>query len=435
MAVRKFFQGSSLAHHVGAVRNAPREMIFNRTLLLSMHTICHFDFDSGNSALANRNSVSIVWVGAGVGGGASFFLNDILGRRWSFRLYAAIWILGQVVATSLPTLSGLYVSRIISGLGIGALTVIGPMSIAEIAPSEIRGTLTAWFNVAINMGGTAGAFCVYGVFQNMTGTSLQYRVVWFTPAIFMFLCIVTSFFISESPRWLLLLRGLSLENPRVHLELQEMKTAIQEEQAMNAEGMSGILRGASTIPSSLRRVQQSLVTYGLTQLSGANSVTSYFVPILTFIGIGGDSGRNIFLKCMYSFSKFCFAIIASLFFVDALGRRKSLFVEGADIAHSASTGAIAFIFIHGFGYVVGLYILPYFGSALSQCFHWLFLFAMAYGTPSLLHRPTIGTSGLSVEAMDKVFEGPWFNAARRAHRSPPAHVGVEVDGESGKVVR
>lgn len=101
----------------------------------------------------------------------------------------------------------------------------------------------------------------------MTGTSLQYRVVWFTPAIFLFLCIVTSFFLSESPRWLLLvgrhdeaaqalveLRGLSLENPRVHLELQEMKTAIQEEQAMNAEGMSGILREALTIPSNLRRV-------------------------------------------------------------------------------------------------------------------------------------------------------------------------------------
>ncbi|CBF80575.1 hypothetical protein AN8448.2 [Aspergillus nidulans FGSC A4] len=514
MAVRKFFQGSSLAHHVGAVRNAPREMIFNRTLLFSCILYAmsavplgfqeQFDFDSGNSALANRNFVSIVWVGAGVGGGASFFLNDILGRRWSFRLYAAIWILGQVVATSSPTLSGLYVSRIISGLGIGALTVIGPMSIAEIAPSEIRGTLTAWFNVAMNMGGTAGAFCVYGVFQNMTGTSLQYRVVWFTPAIFLFLCIVASFFISESPRWLLLvgrqeeaaqalveLRGLGLENPRVHLELQEMKIAIQEEQAMNAEGMSGILREALTIPSNLRRVQQSLVTYGLAQLSGANSVTSYFVPILTFIGIGGDSGRNIFLNCMYSFSKFCFAIIASLFFVDALGRRKSLFVgaslqmvsdlylgvyikysqEGAEIAHSASTGAIAFIFIHGFGYVVGLYILPYvfggelwpnrirsFGSALGQCFHWLFMFAMAYGTPSLLAQTNNWgafiffaawcfvalvyvylmvpeTSGLSVEAMDKVFEGPWFNAARRVHRSPPAQGGVEVDGESGKVAR
>jgi hypothetical protein len=101
--------------------------------------------------------------------------------------------------------------------------------------------------------------------------------------------------------------------------------------------------------------------------------------------------------------------------------------------------------------ILGLYILPYvfggelwpnrirsFGSALSQCFHWLFIFAMAYGVPSLLeHTDNWGafiffgvscfisliyvylmvpeTSGLSVEEMDEIFKGSWFNA-RRAHK-------------------
>lgn len=74
----------------------------------------------------------------------------------------------------------------------------------------------------------------------------------------------------------------------------------------------------------------------------------------------------------YTFAKLWFAIITSFFFVDALGRRKSLFVgttlqmisdiylgvyvryrQQGPVSHAASTGAIAFIFIHGFAYCVG----------------------------------------------------------------------------------
>lgn len=345
----------------------------------------HFQFTSGNSALEIRNFISIVYLGAGVGAGLSFFLNDSIGRRWGFRLYTMIWIIGQLVAVASPTLAGLYASRIISGLGMGALTVIGPMSIVEISPAEIRGMLTAWFNVAMNTSSTSAAFCVLGVYENMPGISLQYQVVWFAPCVFMFLCIIASFFTSESPRWLMLvdrheeagkvlvnLRKLPMDHPLIQRELQGIQNSIFEEKSLNESGFIGIMKEAFLIPSNLRRVQQSVVTYGLAQLSGANSVTSYFIPILTLIGIGGDTTRNIFLSGMYTFAKLGFAVITSFFFVDALGRRMSLFVgttlqmvsdlyigiyikynQQGITSDAASKGAIAFIFIHGFGYCVG----------------------------------------------------------------------------------
>lgn len=98
----------------------------------------------------------------------------------------------------------------------------------------------------------------------------------------------------------------------------------------------------------------------------------------------------------------------------------------------------------------GLYILPYifgaelwpnrirsFGAALSQSFHWLFIFAMAYGAPSLLsHTHNWGAflffaawclisaiyvyfmvpeiAGLSMEEIDHLFTGSWFTAYRRS---------------------
>jgi hypothetical protein len=212
-------------------------------------------------------------------------------------------------------------------------------------------------------------------------------------------CIIISFWASESPRWLLLvgrreeavnslvkLRGLSEGHPRVQIELHEIETSIRKATLEFGAGTEGhhfpifvsILKETFTVPSNLRRVQQCLISYALAQLSGANSVTSYFVPILTVMGLGGGTTRNIFLSGMYAMAKLFFVLIAS-FFIDALGRRKSLFIGitiqmlsdiyigiyikykqelGNSISKSASEAAIAAIFIHGFGYSVGTSLLP-----------------------------------------------------------------------------
>lgn len=332
-----------------------------------------------------------MYIGYGWGAGLSFFINDRIGRLWSFRLYITIYIIGQLVATLAPGLPGLYAARIISGWGIGSLTVTGPMSIVEIAPAEIRGLLAAWFNAAMGIALTTSTFCVYGVFSHVAGSRLQYQIVWFSPCIFMFLCIIASFFLCESPRWLFLVdrhddavktlvrvRGLPVEHPRVQMELQEIEESIRKEREKFGDGRhysSGfvsIIKETFTVPSNLRRVQQTLVSYALAQLSGANSITSYFVPILTLMGVGGGTHRNLFLTGMYAMSKLFFSLIASFFFIDALGRRKSLFVGAclqmiSDLyvgvylkykqedtaSYASSQAAIAFIFFHAFGYTVG----------------------------------------------------------------------------------
>ena len=83
------------------------------------------------------------------------------------------------------------------------------------------------------------------------------------------------------------------------------------------------------------------------------------------------------------------------------------------VSGSASQAAIAMIFLHGFGYAVGMFrqggspvlwltvpgllVLPYvfvaevwpnqlrsFGAALGQTFHWWFFFGISKATPSIL---------------------------------------------------
>ncbi|SCO56625.1 related to quinate transport protein [Fusarium fujikuroi] len=453
MHLARYFSDSSLGKHVRSIRNSPREVIYNRQLLVSsalyaMSGLC-ITWDQGSSSVvpslpgfskafgitsaANpsevANFISFVYLTAGVGSALSFFINDRIGRLWSLRLYFAIWIIGQLIATfSYGNKGALYTARFVSGLGIGPLTVTGPMSIVEIAPTEIRGLLTVWFSVVMLLSLT-----------------------------------------------IIALRDLPADHPRVAGEIADIEHQIQAEKSRYASGggLRDILRETFMVPGNLRRVQQSLISYLLAQLSGANSVTSYLVPILSLMGINSAHGNNLFLSSMYSLSKFFYTLIASFFFIDALGRRKSLFIgitiqlisdvylgayikshQDGSVAPGASTAAIAAIFIHGFGYAVvinqGLLVLPYvfgaelwpnsirsFGSALSQTFHWLFYFGINRATPSILSSmhnwgafiffagwclvaliyvffAVPETAGLPLEHIDALFECPWWQITSKA---------------------
>ena len=105
---------------------------------------------------------------------------------------------------------------------------------------------------------------------------------------------------------------------------------------------------------------------------------------------------------------------------------------------------------------LGLYTLPYlfgaelwpnrirsFGGALSQCFHWLFLFAITKATPSILTSMNRWgaflffatwcllalayafimvpeTSGRTLESMDRLFEHPWYEMRIYAYENTSA---------------
>lgn len=351
-----------------------------------------FGVTSGANAQQIRDFISIIYIGYAVGAALSFLVNDAIGRRWSYRAYTAVWVVGQLVGIFANGMPALYASRIISGIGIGSLTVTGPMSIVEIAPHEIRGLLASWFVVAMSCSLLASTFCVYGVFVHIPASKLQYQVVWFSPCIFMAMCVIATFFLCESPKWLLMvnrreeavqtlvkLRGFPVDHARVQSEMHDIESVLNsleggswQNRPSFAWHMKTTVKDMFTVPANLRRLQQCLMSYALAQLSGANSVTSYLVPILTMLGAGGGQTQHLFLTGMYAFSKLCFTLIASFFFIDALGRRKSLFVgvtiqmisdiylgvfikyQQQEEANAASgKAAIAALFVHAFGYAVG----------------------------------------------------------------------------------
>ena len=435
MGFKEMLGRTMLADYSRRIKSAPREVILSPTLLLSCamyataaiplsesttHSKSKFYFsltdghaawDQGSAstlpslkgfqdqfgisstagAHSTRNFVSLVYIGDAAGAALSFFVNDRIGRLWSFRLYTSIWIIGQLVAIFSPGTSALYASRIISGLGIGSLSVTGSVSIVELAPPEIRGLLAAWYTVFMTMALMLATFCVYGVQLHIAASRLQYQVVMFSPCVFMFLWIIASFFLCESPRWLVLtnrneeaastlvkLRRLPLDHDRVSNELRSIQESIQLETAgddpddKSPSKIVSLAKETFTAPSNLRRVQQALILYAFPQFSGGNSITNYFIPILKVIGLTGNSSRNLFLNGMYTMSKFFFGLFASFLFIDAVGRRNTLFIgitlqlisdiylaafikaqNDGSPSEAAGEAALASIFIHSLGYTIG----------------------------------------------------------------------------------
>lgn len=345
-----------------------------------------------------------------------------------------------------------------------------------------------------------GIFVVYGCNLHISSSNvLQYQVPWFVQTFVPAIAIAMSFFIVESPRFLAIrnrprealaalikLRDLPEDHPYLKQEYSEIMAQINNENMhFGDQSFKAVVKETFCVRSNLRRVQLTIIAYILAQFSGANSITNYLPTIFGLVGVQG-SGAKIYSTGFYSLAKLICCVAASLVFVDVLGRRKSLlsgisiqmlchaYLAGylksytsnkASVSKGASDGAIAMIYVHALGWAIGLYTLPYlfgaelwpnkirsFGGALSQCFHWLFYFAITKATPSILSSMdnwgaflfffawclvaliytfffVPETAGMSLEQMDRIFQQP-MRKMRTAGRLPPKDVEQLAEKES-----
>lgn len=108
----------------------------------------------------------------------------------------------------------------------------------------------------------------------------------------------------EAIQTLVRLRSLPADHPRVQIEVREIEDDVHKSTADAPSTFTAVIKETFTVASNLRRLQQVMLSYALAQLSGANSITSYFVPIMEIIANGKKStSDSIFLSGMYPLSK------------------------------------------------------------------------------------------------------------------------------------
>ncbi|GER91992.1 MFS transporter [Dictyobacter vulcani] len=97
-------------------------------------------------------AVSSVLIGAIIGAIVAGKINDALGRKRTLLLLAVIFTLGAILTAFSPNYELFIVFRAIVGLGIGAAASVVPVYISEMAPSQMRGKLVTFNQLAVTIG-------------------------------------------------------------------------------------------------------------------------------------------------------------------------------------------------------------------------------------------------------------------------------------------
>lgn len=176
----------------------------------------------------------------------------------------AIYIAGGIIETfSYGSLPALYVGRLVADDDIGALTVVGPMAIVEIAPAMTRRLMTLWFNICMLSSQMVRMFVTFGCNSHIpASTNLQYQIPFFVQCFVPTIGIVMSFFLHESPRWLSLrgriedvlktlttLGGVRSDDPLLTNEWEMTTTQLAREQSeFGNTGYGSVIRKTFCVP-------------------------------------------------------------------------------------------------------------------------------------------------------------------------------------------
>ncbi|KHN99836.1 hexose transporter-like protein [Metarhizium album ARSEF 1941] len=285
------------------------------------------------SAARQGTIVGLVSVGALMGSLAAGKMADLMGRRWTISAAAFFTCVGTVVEiSSTYSWAQFAVGRLVSGVSIGALSVVVPMYQSECAPAIVRGVIVASYQLLITLGIWTAEMVNWGT-EATTG-SASWRVPNGLSFAWALLLGTTILFMPESPRFdcsrgrvdrarlaIAKLSGLAPDSEAVRLQLADIQRNLDEESKSADEfRMSEIL----TAPRMLHRTVLGIVLQAGQQLTGANFFFYFGTTVFSATGISNSYVTQIILG---SVNVFC--TIIALWVAKRFGRRNTLMIGAA----------------------------------------------------------------------------------------------------------
>jgi MFS family permease len=130
------------------------------------------------------------------------FVSRYIGRKLLMTIAACFMLIGGTLQTSAqpPSISMIYGGRVISGFGVGIVSSLTPMYIAETAPKQLRGLLMSFTELSLVSGSMVAYWAVYGCSLHLKPTTRQWRVPLSLQIVLGAIILAGSFVIVESPR-------------------------------------------------------------------------------------------------------------------------------------------------------------------------------------------------------------------------------------------
>ncbi|KAF7163919.1 hypothetical protein CNMCM6106_000691 [Aspergillus hiratsukae] len=364
--------------------------------------------------------VALLSIGTLMGALVAAPIADRIGRKWSISAWAMMICVGITVQISSPTGKWYQVAlgRWVAGLGVGALSLLVPMYMAESGPRHIRGSLVSTYQLFITLGIFVANCINFGTeSRNDTGS---WRIPMGITYIWAFILAIGMAMFPESPRYdyrhgkvdkaintLSKMYGIPKNHRALKLEFEEIRQKYEEEVARGKVTWVQLFRA----PRMKYRVAVGVSLQALQQLTGANYFFYYGTTVFKGAGISNSYVTQMILGGVNFGTTFL-----GLYLIENYGRRRSLIAgalwmfvcfmvfasvghfsldrEVPERTHTAGVVMVVFacLFILGFASTWGpmvwtiiaeLYPSEYRARAMSlaTASNWLWNFLLAFFTP------------------------------------------------------
>ncbi|APX98962.1 SP family xylose:H+ symportor-like MFS transporter [Lacinutrix venerupis] len=256
-----------------------------------------------------------------------------IGRKWSL-IISAIFFSLSAYGSGLPeifpqSVSMLVFFRIIGGLGIGVASMNAPMYIAEIAPSNIRGRMVTYYQLAIVIGFFVVFLATYYIGKDLTieeNIAFGWRQMFWSELVPSLMFLILLFFVPKSPRWLALkgnddealvvLKKINEDEKDALKEIDLIKKSINEDNdGVKVSYFSKAIFVIIAIGTVLSMLQQ---------FTGINAVLYYGADIFEkALGFGKED--VLAQQILLAFVNLVFTFVA-MFTVDKFGRKPLLYI-------------------------------------------------------------------------------------------------------------
>ncbi|GAA5887386.1 hypothetical protein JCM5296_007121 [Sporobolomyces johnsonii] len=295
----------------------------------SDYTTCHF------SHVRSGLIVAMLSIGTLFGALIGATLADRLGRRKAVMIDCSVLIVGTIIqVASVSAWYQVMIGRIITGLGVGALSAVVPLYQSETAPKEIRGSLVATYQLMITFG-ILVAYCISIGTRYVSEGGASWRIVCALNMLWAIILGVGFIFAPESPRWLMgegrpeeaekslaRIRGVAVEDNdfSVRTAYLEMEAAVKREASMDKFGWLDCFKPKDKM---LYRTLLLMTLQAGQQLTGANYFFYYGATVFQGVGLSDSYVAQIILGAVNFFCTFF-----GIYIMERFGRRKPLIIGG-----------------------------------------------------------------------------------------------------------
>ncbi|CAL1356299.1 unnamed protein product [Linum trigynum] len=289
--------------------------------------------DLGLSVAAFSMFGSVLSVGGMIGALFCGRMTAILGCKYTMWLSQVFCSIGWVAIALAPSSWWLDMGRLSIGFGVGFLTYVVPIYVAEVTPKDSRGA----FSYANQLLTNCGCSIVF-----LVGNFISWRTLALMGLVPAILQLVGLFFIPESPRWLAKVgRGKEFEASLQWLRGNNVDISQEKEEIVNTMNSLEEDSDAKVMDLFQKKYAYSL-TVGLglmllQQLGGSSGVSFYASGVIEKAGFPTSTGTIII-----SFIQVPSAA-AGLFLMDFAGRRPLLMVSAGGMCFCSFLMGLSFI--------------------------------------------------------------------------------------------